>query len=156
MGRRQFTVRTLLVWMVVFALLCGALSASGVPLPLFVILFSLVAVVWLATLFCPPRVACGISVGIGTILGVPGGIAVIQPSRSPGPSLGEQVFLAVVIVMFFAAFGVSLYGESCLSTASSSGMTTVTKATQGRTAAVPTADAVGRGTLPISAGVGYA
>ncbi len=110
MGRRQFTVRTLLVWMVVFALLCGALSASGVPLPLFVILFSLVAVVWLATLFCPPRVACGISVGIGTILGVPGGIAVIQPSRSPGPSLGEQVFLAVVIVMFFAAFGVSLYG----------------------------------------------
>ena len=69
MGPRPFTVRTLLVWMVLFALLCGILSVSA-PLPVFAALFTWIAVVWCATLFCSSGVALSVSIGIAGLLGV--------------------------------------------------------------------------------------
>jgi hypothetical protein len=105
MGRRQFTVRTLLVWMVVFALLCGALSAAGAPLDLFIILFSWVAVVWFATLFCPPRLACGVGVGLGAILGAISGLPVVGHQ----PTIAEVVVGRLICALAFAAFGLGIY-----------------------------------------------
>ncbi len=109
MGRRQFTIRTLLLWMVVFALLCGALSAFGAPLPVFVPLFSWVAVVWFLTLFCSPRVACGVSAAIPVLFVAVLGPA-IQAESDHGPSSAERVGWSVILILPCAACGVALYG----------------------------------------------
>ena len=107
MGRRQFTVRTLLVWMVLFALLCGGLSASGAPLPLFVALFTWVAVVWYLTLLCSPRLALGVSIAIPVFYGA---VLVLTARSSKGPPppdvlVGPLIVLGVLCVLC----GVCLY-----------------------------------------------
>ena len=81
-GRRPFTVRTLLVWMVLFALLCGGLSASGVAASVLRRAVYVGRRRMVLDAFVQPPLALGLSIAIPVFYGA---VLVLTARSSKGP-----------------------------------------------------------------------